>query len=62
MIIFYTNNHIIIFTSNNPSQGIPSTVIEPVVEVVEALLGQELCSAVVEVRIKLVDDGLKPQH
>lgn len=46
----------------DPTQGVPGPVVEPVVEVVEALLGQEPRRAVVEVRIELVDHALVPQH
>ena len=47
---------------NDPAERVPCSVIEPVVEAVEALLGQELGRSEVEVRIKLVNDTLKPQH
>lgn len=48
--------------SNNPAQRIPRPIIEPVVEVVEALLGQEPRGTVVEVRVKLMDHTLESQH
>ena len=47
---------------NDAAQRVPGAVVKPVVKVVEALLGQEASRAVVEVRIKLVDHALKPQH
>lgn len=48
--------------ADDPSQGIPGALIEPVVKVVETLLGQEPRGAVVKVRVKLMDDTLEAQH
>jgi len=48
--------------ADDASQGIPGAVIEPVVELVEALLGEEPRGAVVEVRVELMDNALESQH
>lgn len=48
--------------ANDASQRIPGAIIEPVVELVEALLGKEPRGAVVEIRIKLMDDAFEAQH
>ncbi len=40
--------------TNNSTQRIPRSVVKPIPKVIEALLGQELRDAVVEVWIKLV--------
>lgn len=43
-----------------PAQRVPGTIIEPVVEVVEAFVCEVFRGAVVEVRVKLVDHRFKP--
>lgn len=48
-----------IVTSDDPSEGIPGSLVEPVVEGIEALFGEKLCRAIVEIRIKLMDDALE---
>jgi len=40
--------------TNNSTQRIPCSIVKPIPKVIEALLGQELRDAVVEVWIKLV--------
>ena len=45
--------------TNNTTQWVPSSVIKPVVKVVETLLCQVFSCAVVEVGIKLVNDRFK---
>ena len=47
--------------TNDTSKRVPRAIVKPVVEVVEALFSQEPSRAVVEVRIKFVDDALKTQ-
>ena len=48
--------------SDDPTKRIPGAIIEPVVELVEALLCQEAGGAVVEVGIELVNNALKAEH
>ena len=48
--------------SNDPAEGVPCSVVKPVVEAVEAFLGQKLGCSEVEVGIKLVDHALETQH
>ncbi len=47
--------------SDNSAQWIPSTVVEPIMERVEALVREELSRPVVEVRIEFVDHDLVPE-
>ena len=49
-------------STDDTTQGVPGTVIEPVVKGVEAFFGQELRRAIVEVRIELMDDGFVSQN
>lgn len=44
--------------ADDPAEGVPALGVEPVPEVVEALLGQVEGSAVIEIGIELVDHGL----
>ena len=48
--------------SDDPAEGVPCSVVKPVVEAVETFLGQEFGRSEVEVGIKLVDDALETQH
>ena len=48
--------------ADDTSEGIPCSVVKPVVEIVEPILGQILGCAVVEIWIKLVNDGFKPKY
>lgn len=48
--------------ADDTAERVPGSVVEPVVERVEALFGEELGGAVVEIRIELVDDRLIAQH
>ena len=48
--------------ADDPAERVPGAVVEPVVEGVEALLGEEARRAVVEVGVELVDHGLVAQH
>ena len=48
--------------TNDTTQGIPGTVIEPVMEVVESFLHKEASCPIVEVGIKLMDNTFKAQH
>lgn len=48
--------------ADDAAQGIPGAVIEPVVELVKALLRQKPRGAVVEVRIELMDYAFESQH
>lgn len=48
--------------ADDPSQRIPGSVIEPIVEVVESLFGQEARRPVIEVRIEFVDDAFESEH
>ena len=48
--------------SDDPPEGVPCSVVKPVVEAVEAFLGQELGRSEVEVGIKLVDHALETQY
>lgn len=57
------NDHVkFTLTANNTTQRVPCPVVEPVVEVVEALLSQVPGGPVVEVRVELVDHALEAQH
>ena len=47
--------------TNDPSKGIPSSVIKPVVEIIESFLSQVLSCTVVKVRIKLMNNRFKPR-
>ena len=44
-----------------PTQRIPTAVVEPIQKLEETFMRQILRCAEVEVRIKLVDDGLVPE-
>ena len=48
--------------ADDPAQRVPGAIVEPVVEGVEALLGEEPGRPVVEVGVELVDHGLVAQH
>ena len=47
-------------SSDNPTQGVPSSVVKPVVETVESMFRQVLGCAIVEVGIELVNYRFKP--
>ena len=49
-------------STNDSAQGVPCSVIKPVMEAVESLLGEKLGGTIVEVWIELVNDTLKSQH
>ena len=48
--------------SDDPTEWVPGTVIEPVVERVEAFIWEILGGAVVEVGIELVDDWFESEE
>ena len=48
--------------ADDASERIPDTIVEPVVERVEAFVGQKLGRSIVEVRVKFVDDRLVAEH
>ena len=48
--------------ANDPSERIPSKVIEPVPEFIESFFSKELASSEVEVRIELVDNRFITNH
>ena len=48
--------------TNDPSQRIPSSVVEPIVKLVKSFISQKFGCAVVEVGIKLVNHHLIPEH
>lgn len=47
--------------TNDPPQRIPTLVVEPVPELIEAVPSQELSDSVIEVGVKLVDHALVAQ-
>ena len=47
-------------SSNNTTKRIPCSIIKPVVEAIKSFFSQVSCGSVVKVRIKLVDNTLKP--
>ena len=49
-------------TADDATKRVPGAVVEPVVEIVEALSGEVLSGAVVEVGIEFVNDRLVAQH
>lgn len=48
--------------ADDAAQRIPGAIIEPIVKLVEALLGKEPRGAVIKVRIELMDDAFEAQH
>ena len=48
--------------TNDPSQRIPSSVVEPIVKLVKSFVGQKFGCTVIEVRIELVNHHLIPEH
>ena len=49
-------------SSNDPAEGVPGSVVKPVMKAVEAFLRQVFGGSEVEVGIELVNDALEPQH
>ena len=47
-------------SSNDPTKGVPGSVIKPIVEIVEALFCEVLCCTVIEVGIKLMNNRFEP--
>ena len=48
-------------SSDDPSQGVPCSIVKPVMEAIETLRCQVLGGPEVEVRIELVNDALESQ-
>jgi len=49
-------------TTDDPTQGVPSSIVEPIVKVIEAVLGEVFCSAIIEIWIKFMDDRLESKN
>ena len=49
-------------TPNNTAQGVPCSVVKPIVKFVKSFFRQEFCSSVVEVRIEFMDHNFIPEN
>ena len=49
-------------TTDDSSQWIPSSIVEPIVKAVEAFFGQIFCGSIVKIRIEFVNHGLVSQN